>query len=60
MNIQNELIYFLTRNLKESVNKTRNIGITTFYYGFGETSWPTYEETANILMSAHENEFVNF
>ena len=49
MNIQNELIYFLTRNLKESVNKTRNIGITTFYYGFGETSWPTYEETAKYF-----------
>ncbi|HCG9113907.1 hypothetical protein P3602_06595 [Vibrio parahaemolyticus] len=46
MNIQKELMDFLDRNLKESTDKSRNIGITTFYYGFGEASWPTYEETA--------------
>ncbi|MBN6535257.1 hypothetical protein JZM39_05620 [Acinetobacter pittii] len=49
MDIQNELECFLNINLKESPNKNRNIQITTFYYGFGDTSWPTYEETAKYF-----------
>nr|WP_102413583.1 hypothetical protein [Vibrio lentus]PMI90636.1 hypothetical protein BCU35_04015 [Vibrio lentus] len=49
MNIKNELIEFLDKNLKESRNKSRNIAITTYYYGFENASWPTYEETASYF-----------
>ncbi|WP_438464296.1 hypothetical protein [Marinomonas sp. PE14-40] len=46
MNIEVELIQFLENNIKESRNKSRNIEIIAYYYGFRDAHWPTYEETA--------------
>ncbi|WP_105180345.1 hypothetical protein [Pseudoalteromonas sp. T1lg21] len=46
MNIEVELIDFLEKNIKETTNKSRNINIIAYYYGFRGSDWPTYEETA--------------
>lgn len=45
MNIENELINFLEKNIKDSENKHRNIQIVAYYYGFRGSDWPTLEET---------------
>ncbi len=46
MNIEVELIDFLENNIRENTNKSRNIEIIAYYYGFRGSDWPTYEETA--------------
>jgi hypothetical protein len=46
MGIENELVKFLENNIKDGVNKARDIEIIKFYYGLNESPWPTLEETA--------------
>jgi hypothetical protein len=46
MNIEVELIDFLEKNIRENENKSRNIEIIAYYYGFRGADWPTYDETA--------------
>lgn len=46
MGIESELIEFLGRSIKDSLNKARDIEIIKFYYGLNESPWPTLEETA--------------
>ncbi|PKH08186.1 hypothetical protein [Moritella sp. Urea-trap-13] len=49
MGIENELVAFLESNIKDGVNKPRDIEIIKFYYGLKESSWPTLEETAKMF-----------
>lgn len=46
MSIENELIEFLEKRIKNSADKSRNIEIIAYYYGFRDAAWPTLEETA--------------
>lgn len=47
MNIESELVHFLESNIKNGMNKSRDIEIIKFYYGLNESPWPTLEETAS-------------
>lgn len=47
MNIEFDLTNFLEKNINNNSNKSRNIEILLYYYGFRGEDWPTYEETAN-------------
>jgi len=46
MMIEEELINYLNLNLKNTDEKNRNISIVSYYYGFGDSPWPTLEDTA--------------
>lgn len=48
MTIEDELIAFLESQISEraSPTKARNIEMVAFLYGFGDSPWPTLEETA--------------
>ena len=46
MSIEVELIEFLEKRAKNSADKSRNIEIIAYYYGFRDAAWPTLEETA--------------
>ncbi|WP_017221340.1 hypothetical protein [Moritella dasanensis] len=50
MGIENELVEFLEKNIKDGVNKPRDIEIIKFYYGLKDSPWPTLEETAKIFL----------
>jgi len=47
MGIENELVDFLERTIKDGANKARDIEIVKYYYGLNESPWPTLEETAS-------------
>lgn len=47
MKIEDELVTFLEKNIKEGLNKSRDIEIVKYYYGLQESPWPTLEETAS-------------
>jgi hypothetical protein len=46
MSIEVELIEFLEKRIKNSADKSRNIEIIAYYYGFRDAAWPTLEDTA--------------
>ena len=56
MNIEDELISFLKSHIRESDYKKRNINAIAYYYGFGVSSWPTLEDTANQFPKPVTNE----
>ena len=45
--VEQELRTFLSSNLKEGTNRERDIEVVAYYYGFGDSIWPTLEDTAN-------------
>ena len=49
MLIEEELQQFLDHSIQSGNNKLRDKKIITFYYGFGESSWPTLEEVAGAF-----------
>lgn len=46
MSIENELLAFLSSQIKDGSNKARDIEIVNHYYGFNDSVWPTLDETA--------------
>ena len=54
MKIESELVKFLDRNIKDGLNKPRDIEIIKFYYGLKESAWPTLQETANRFSVTRE------
>lgn len=46
MAIEDELIGYLEKTIKEKETKQRNIEIIAYFYGFRDSLWPTLEETA--------------
>jgi hypothetical protein len=45
MTLEEELLTHLSAVVPEGETKARNIAIVAFYYGFGESAWPTLEQT---------------
>jgi hypothetical protein len=45
MTLEEELLTHLRAFVPEGETKSRNIAIVAFYYGFGESAWPTLEQT---------------
>lgn len=46
MAIEDELIGYLEKTIKEKETKQRNIEMIAYFYGFRDSLWPTLEETA--------------
>ena len=46
LNIEEELKSFLHENIKDNDQKSRDIALILFFFGFNDETWPTLEEAA--------------